>query len=87
MIAANATMCSTTTGSRLWRGDFGAASAKLTGFMMGMLTQRELNFLASLKTGWWLLYRRELRRLIRGDVEAAEARPEAREISWRAVSG
>jgi hypothetical protein len=55
--------------------------------MMCTLTQRELDFLASLKTGWWLLYRRELMRLIRGDVDAGEARPEARPISWRVVSG
>lgn len=54
---------------------------------MCMLTQRELDFLASLRTGWRLLYRRELMRLIRGDVEAGEAQPEARPISWRAVSG
>ncbi|WP_426408569.1 hypothetical protein [Bradyrhizobium ganzhouense] len=50
-----------------------------------MLTQRELDFLASLKTGWRLLYRRELMRLIRGGVES-EARPEARPIIWRVVS-
>jgi hypothetical protein len=60
--------------------------------MMCMLTQRELDFLASLKTGWRLLYRRELMRLISGDVESGdlesgEARPEMRPITWRAVSG
>ena len=54
--------------------------------MMCMLTQRELDFLASLKTGWRLLYRRELMRLIRSDVES-EAQPETRPISWRVVSG
>lgn len=54
--------------------------------MMCTLTQRELDFLASLRTGWRLLYRRELMRLIRGDVEAGEARPEAHPISWRVVS-
>ena len=55
--------------------------------MMCMLTQRELDFLASLKTGWRLLYRRELMRLVRGDVESGEAQPETRPISWRVVSG
>lgn len=55
--------------------------------MMCTLTQRELDFLASLKTGWRLLYRRELMRLIRGDVEAGEARPETRSIGWRVVPG
>jgi hypothetical protein len=55
--------------------------------MMCTLTQRELDFLASLKTGWWLLYRRELMRLTGGDIEAVEARPEPRPISWRVVSG
>jgi len=60
---------------------------KLTGFMMCMLTQRELDFLASLKTGWRLLYRRELMRLIRGDVETGEPRPEPHVVVWRVVSG
>lgn len=69
------------------RRDFGAVLAKLTGFMMCTLTQRELDFLTSLKTGWRLLYRRELMRLLRGDVEASEARPEARPIGWRGVPG
>ena len=55
--------------------------------MMCTLTQRELDFLASLKTGWRLLYRRELMRLIRGDVASGEAQPETRPISWRVVSG
>ena len=55
--------------------------------MMCMLTQRELDFLASLKTGWRLLYRRELMRLVRSDVENGEAQPETRPISWRVVSG
>ena len=36
---------------------------------MCMLTQRELDFLASLKTGWRRLYRRELMRLLKGDAE------------------
>jgi hypothetical protein len=54
--------------------------------MMCTLTQRELDFLASLKTGWRLLYRRELMRLIRGDVEAGEAQPETHPIIWRVVS-
>jgi hypothetical protein len=55
--------------------------------MMCMLTQRELDFLASLKTSWRLLYRRELMRLIRGDVETGEARSETQPIVWRIVSG
>ncbi|WP_164933936.1 hypothetical protein [Bradyrhizobium guangzhouense] len=54
--------------------------------MMCMLTQRELDFLASLKTGWRQLYRRELVRLIRGDVDTGEAGPETRPIVWRVVS-
>lgn len=41
----------------------------------------------SLKTGWRLLYRRELIRVLGRDVEAGEARPEARPISWRGASG
>lgn len=69
------------------RRDFGAAFAKLTGSMMCTLTQRELDFLTSLKAGWRLLYRRELMRLLRGDVEAGEPRPEPRPISRRGVSG
>lgn len=68
------------------RRDFGAAFAKLTGFMMCTLTQRELDFLTSLKTGWRLLYRRELMRLVGGDVEAGELRPEARPTSRCVVS-
>ncbi|WP_426419804.1 hypothetical protein [Bradyrhizobium genosp. A] len=71
------------------------AEAALRSFALGgvvwigliLFRVRELDFLASLRTGWRLLYRRELMRLIRGDVEAGEARPEARPISWRAVSG
>ena len=55
--------------------------------MMCTLTQRELDFLASLKTGWRKLYRRELMRLITGEVEAGEPRPEAHSIVWRVVSG
>ncbi|MBC9878917.1 hypothetical protein G8O24_16375 [Bradyrhizobium sp. INPA01-394B] len=56
--------------------------------MMCMLTQRELDFLASLKTGWRLLYRRELMRLVQGDAEAGEARTERRRpVIWRVVSG
>ncbi|MGY0572352.1 hypothetical protein ACTGJ9_015835 [Bradyrhizobium sp. RDM12] len=55
--------------------------------MMCMLTQRELDFLASLKTGWRLLYRRELMRLISGDLESGETRPETRPITWRPISG
>lgn len=87
MIAACATICSTTLGSGRGALRFRRGFAKLTGFMMCTLTQRELDFLASLRTGWRLLYRRELMRLIRGDVEAGEVRPEARPISWRVGSG
>ena len=55
--------------------------------MMCMLTQRELDFLASLKSSWLMLYRRELMRLIRGDVETGEPRPEPHVAVWRVVSG
>ena len=55
--------------------------------MMGTLTQRELDFLVSLKTGWRRLYRRELMRLLRGDADPGDAQPEARSILWRVVSG
>jgi hypothetical protein len=54
--------------------------------MMCTLTQLELDFLASLKTGWRRLYRRELMRLLKGDVEASEAQPETGPIVWRGVS-
>jgi len=49
--------------------------------MMCTLTQRELDFLASLKTGWQRLYRRELLRLLRGDAETGEAQPDPRPSS------
>jgi hypothetical protein len=55
--------------------------------MMCTLTQRELNFLASLKTGWRRLYRRELMRLLRGDAEPGADQPGTRPIVWRIVSG
>ncbi|WP_275198738.1 hypothetical protein [Bradyrhizobium sp. CSA207] len=55
--------------------------------MMCTLTQRELDFLASLKTGWLRLYRREFARLLRGEVEPGEAQPDARPILWPEVSG
>jgi hypothetical protein len=54
--------------------------------MMCTLTQRELDFLASLKTGWRRLYRRELVRLATA-AETGEPQPDARPIIWRAVSG
>ena len=54
--------------------------------MMCTLTQRELDFLAGLKTGWPWLYRRELARLLKGDAEPGEVPPETRPI-WRVVSG
>ncbi|WP_298885111.1 hypothetical protein [uncultured Bradyrhizobium sp.] len=52
-----------------------------------MLTQRELDLLVSLKTGWRLLYRRELARLIKGDVETGEVRTETHPVIWRVISG
>ena len=55
--------------------------------MMCTLTQRELDFLASLKTGWRRLYRRELARLLKGDAEPGEVPPETRPIVWRVLSG
>lgn len=55
--------------------------------MICTLTQRELDFLASLKTGWRRLYRRELMRLSKGDPEIGEARPDAQVIILRVVSG
>ncbi|MBR0774175.1 hypothetical protein JQ625_04960 [Bradyrhizobium diazoefficiens] len=55
--------------------------------MMCTLTQRELDFLASLKTGWRRLYRRELLRLLRGDAEAGDAQSDPRPIVFRVVSG
>ncbi|WP_158268083.1 hypothetical protein [Bradyrhizobium sp. MOS002] len=55
--------------------------------MMCTLTQRELDFLASLKTGWRRLYRRELARLLKGDAEPGEVPPETRPVVWRVVSG
>lgn len=54
--------------------------------MMCTLTQRELDFLASLKTGWRRLYRRELMRLVKSDAETGEARRDAQAIILR-VSG
>jgi hypothetical protein len=55
--------------------------------MMCTLTQRELDFLASLKTGWRRLYRRELARLSRAGAEPGEVSPEKRPMIWRVVSG
>jgi hypothetical protein len=54
---------------------------------MGTLTQRELDFLVSLKTGWRRLYRLELARLLNGGAEASDAQPEPRPMVWRIVSG
>ncbi|WP_167407226.1 hypothetical protein [Bradyrhizobium forestalis] len=53
---------------------------------MCTLTQLELDFLASLKTGWRRLYRRELARLLTGDAEPDENQPDTRAIIWRTVS-
>lgn len=55
--------------------------------MMCTLTQRELDFLAGLKTGWRRLYGRELMRLLRGDVEAGEAQPKTHPIIRHVASG
>ncbi|UPK37702.1 hypothetical protein IVB18_10595 [Bradyrhizobium sp. 186] len=55
--------------------------------MMCTLTQRQLDFLASLKTGWQLLYRRELARLLEGEADTGGERPDTRPIIWRAASG
>jgi hypothetical protein len=54
---------------------------------MCTLTQRELDFLASLKSGWRRLYRRELARLLRSDADAPAAEPDTRPMIWRVVSG
>lgn len=54
--------------------------------MMCTLTQLELDFLVSLKTGWRRLYRRELKRLLRDDGEPGETQPDTRPIIWRIVS-
>jgi hypothetical protein len=42
--------------------------------------------LASLKTGWRRLYRRELVRLLQGAAEAEEVPPDVRTVFWRVVS-
>ncbi|MCK1387700.1 hypothetical protein [Bradyrhizobium sp. 21] len=55
--------------------------------MMCTLTQRELDFLASLKTGWRRLYRHELMRLLKGNAEPAEDQTGPPPIAWRVVSG
>ncbi len=54
--------------------------------MMCTLTQRQLDFLAGLKTGWRLLYRRELARLLKSEADTGEEGPDTRPIIWRAVS-
>jgi len=54
---------------------------------MCTLTQRELDFLASLKTGWQWLYRREFARLLKGDAKPGEVQPETGAIVWRVASG
>lgn len=55
--------------------------------MMCTLTQRELDFLASLKTGWRRLYRRELMRLLQGDAEPGPVQPDTNPTVWRVLSG
>jgi hypothetical protein len=55
--------------------------------MMCTLTQRELDCLVSLTTGWRKLYRRELMRLLRGDADPDDVQPETRPILRRVVSG
>jgi hypothetical protein len=44
---------------------------------MSILTIREIEFLASLRTGWHGLYCRELARLLKGDGDPSELRREA----------
>lgn len=53
---------------------------------MCTLTQRELDFLASLKTGWRRLYRRELMRLLKGDAEPGQVQPDTNPTVWRVPS-
>jgi hypothetical protein len=47
---------------------------------MSILTNRELEFLASLRTDWPRLYWNELTRLLREDDHPCEARPETPSI-------
>ena len=47
---------------------------------MSILTGRELEFLASLNTGWTKLYRNELARLLKENDTRCDARHEARSI-------
>lgn len=65
----------------------GAALATWIGPNMCTLTQRELDFLAGLKTGWRRLYRRELLRLSKREAEVDEAQPEQQPVLWRVVPG
>jgi hypothetical protein len=53
---------------------------------MCTLTQRELDFLASLKTSWRRLYWRELARIIEEGADACKPRPGARALIGRLVS-
>jgi hypothetical protein len=55
-------------------------------FEMCTLTQRELDFLASLNAGWQRLYPRELARLLKDDAEPGDVQRETR-IVWRVGSG
>ena len=47
---------------------------------MSILTGRELEYLASLNTGWTRLYRNELARLLKENDSRCDARHEARSI-------
>jgi hypothetical protein len=53
--------------------------------MMCTLTQRELDFLASLKTSWRRLYWRECVRILKEDAEVRETRSEAWPLIWRVL--
>jgi hypothetical protein len=48
---------------------------------MSILTGRELEFLASLRTGWSRLYWNELARLLKEDDDASRVRHEAHSIA------
>ncbi|WGD54594.1 hypothetical protein QA641_12150 [Bradyrhizobium sp. CB1650] len=53
---------------------------------MCTLTQRELDFLASLTTRWQRLYWRELVRVLKEDARADKSRPGDRTVTLRIVS-
>ncbi len=57
------------------------------GLTMCTLTQRELDFLASLRTGWRRLYRRELMRLVGHENASGAIDSEPRPAVWPVVAG